>query len=420
MQNSLYSNFYGDITVNYGWYVNNENWQREMYLNVSVEPYFSSNKSNETNEFRNGNLSTSVSSRSINRRYFAKKRFLEIDLSINEAFSNSNSFTKNNISTSESWSNDNTLRIFIPVKIGIGRLEEVQDAAKAIYIFDALGKENSTSLEKNNADVVKFAEQIAKLRNERFFDYRLQQIREIEVLDSFLQVSNFVLKTDSRYFTTLNDFWLYGNHTVRKSGSRFAFALFPGYKNYYSLTSSKYKQNRHIFTLNSGFEYNYEKPINLYWQNSLSVVAYGGVSNGKIIESTVMQIESKSLVPSMQVGYSQIFAYYPNTRSSFSFNYGGYYLQLINQANVGTQTISVGGKSIYTFSEVSAFYYFSPKLRVNASYSVNYRWQNSQGQMTYHSSGELVSEGFFVDDLNYTKRLGLNQNFAFSLSYFIF
>jgi hypothetical protein len=98
-----------------------------------------------------------------------------------------------------------------------------------IYIYDELARIGRSGTTKNDNEVVELAELISRLNNERFFDARLRRMEEIESVDSFLLANDHVIQQDARYFTTLNDFWIYGNAPVRNSGNRISLVFLPGY-----------------------------------------------------------------------------------------------------------------------------------------------------------------------------------------------
>ena len=116
-----------------------------------------------------------------------------------------------------------------PVKFGNGRIEQVQDARQAVYIYKELSKADRMSPDKTDEQILEFAKLISQLKNKRFFDSRLRRIAEIESVDSFFTAKNYIKESDATYFTTLNDYWEYGNGPVRSSGTRFSVALLPGY-----------------------------------------------------------------------------------------------------------------------------------------------------------------------------------------------
>ncbi len=119
--------------------------------------------------------------------------------------------------------------MIVPLQVGIGRINQVQDARHAVYIFDELAKQGRIGKQPTDEEVLVFAEFISQQKNRRFFDSRHQKIAELEAIDSFLLANNFVTEHDARYFTTLEDFWSYGGLVIRESGNRISFGVTPGY-----------------------------------------------------------------------------------------------------------------------------------------------------------------------------------------------
>ena len=174
------NSFSNYIFLGYDYYLNTAEIQRNSEVNIDL----SSNiyRNNEDKEIRNKNfhIEPSISFQSNNRKYFTRKYFLEYDI---EAFYQ--------LEKSKAHLNyDNTIyenrkereHYFItsfPLKIGKGRIEPIQDARHAIYIFDELSKIDRMLPDKTNDEIIEFASFISKLKNERFFDSRLKRIAEM-------------------------------------------------------------------------------------------------------------------------------------------------------------------------------------------------------------------------------------------------
>ena len=172
--------------------------------------------------------------------------------------------------------------------MGKGRIEPVQDARQAIYLFDELSKIQRSSPDKSEEQIIEFAKLISQLKNKRFFDARLRRIAELERLDSFLISNKYISKQDAKYFTTLSDLWAYGDRPSRNSGTRFSGTIRPGYYfyNYSKKEGEPYvdagKFNINALLLDGGFEFNHEKPINLFWQNSINFNCFVGIIESRL------------------------------------------------------------------------------------------------------------------------------------------
>ena len=263
-----YENSSGNSSIsclfNYSFYNNSIHWQNEassaLKLGINTFTY------NDSTIERYYAIDFLVDA--TNKYYFSPKMFLGIDVYSDFQY------YKN---YSELISNTN----FLPLKFGVGRIEQVQDARQAIYLFDKLAKQNRVRADVGDDDVRKFAEFISILKNKRFFDSRIRKAYEIEAVDSFLSTNNYTLKQDARYFTTMTDFWDYGDIPVRKSGTRLSLAGYPGYKfekndnGYRDSIEWKATEENDLF-LFGGLEFTYEKPLNLRWQTSLDAYSYDG------------------------------------------------------------------------------------------------------------------------------------------------
>ncbi|MCG6190425.1 hypothetical protein K5G00_23585 [Maribellus maritimus] len=112
-----------------------------------------------------------------------------------------------------------------------------------IYIFEDLFENDRLNRLPGENEILQLANQIAQLRNQRFFDSRLRRIYEIETLDSLINHLGLVNESDATYFTSLNDMWLYGDE-IRYSGTRFQFNAFGSL--FYQFDKTKYNENNQL------------------------------------------------------------------------------------------------------------------------------------------------------------------------------
>ena len=91
------------------------------------------------------------------------------------------------------------------IGIGIGRIEQVQDARQAIYLLDDLSKKGVLSRQLTNNEVFSLAQQMSKIKNKRFLDSRLRLIEEVTTIDAFFvnNGSSFEEYIDSYFVTVL-------------------------------------------------------------------------------------------------------------------------------------------------------------------------------------------------------------------------
>ena len=354
----------------------------------------------------------------VNRKYFGSNSFLETD------FMTAYSFQKNYYADYDyQWNKmelkEHSFIANVPIKIGKGRIEEVQDARHALYIFDELAKQGRISSSLSKDDVLAFAHLISKLKNKRFFDSRIRKIYEIEAIDSFLVENKYVSQADARYFTTLNDFWDYGGGPVRKSGTRLSGGIVPGYyfKDFERVDYPLSSVRINAFSINAGFDLTYEKPINKYWQNSIVLNGSGGTIVGKEQSSN-----KKMSIPNLQLGYKQTLGFYPNTRTDVAFSYGANYVQLLGDSDETSSKISPQAWGVKFMSNLSFNYYVSPRVMLSARASLDYIYQDSKDRYSIKSFSNTELVNLLSDNSKgYLYRTNDFSNyFLISLTYSIF
>lgn len=420
----------GDILINYNHYLNNFNLQRETNFRFDLSSSFYTRKEDKTLQSRNNTITPSLYYQRNNRKYYNGRSFFETDLVLNYQYTGI--FSKNSTYDNEDKTQTHTILAQVPLKLGIGRIEQVQDARHAIYIFEELAKINRATTEKSEEEIIEFAHLISKLKNKRFFDSRLRRMNEIESVDSFFQSKNYVSVQDAKYFTTLSDFWDYGNRPIRNSGTRFSAAILPGYY-YYNFNNSvneiyvgagKYSVG--AFLINGGIELKHEKPINLFWQNSIDINCYAGLMEGKLNDKTD-ESDNKIRIPNIQLGFYQKIGFYPNTRTDLSFKYSVQYVQLFDKTDLGSEVLGAEGKGAKATAEFSLNYYISPKFRFNILSSFYYIWQDSKDEVIINFdnvAGSNYLSGNVTSAMNgnngYFKLKELANSFRISLIYSIF
>ncbi|MCL2413674.1 MAG: hypothetical protein FWC94_00255 [Bacteroidales bacterium] len=277
----------------------------------------------------------------------------------------------------------------VTFEIGLGRIEPVGDASHAIQIFDALARRNITSATKSPEDIIRFAEFIAKLKNKRFLDARHRKIYELEALDSFLFANGFRDTLSASYFATLEDFWVHGR-PFRSSGTRWSFYITPSYAFSSNTVDTRdslreepfrihHRNNSNALYTAIGIQLARERPINLFWQNSISSSLEFQHRNIRGMWHTLYNtnnpserlVEYSSNSRLMYELHQQI-SYYPTSRTSFFVRYGLRYdfLPPIRREFRGYNnhfvSVNIGS---------GASYFFSPQLQLNFETSLRYHFE---------------------------------------------
>jgi len=274
----------------------------------------------------------------------------------------------------------NSLRLSAGVGAGIGRIEQVGDLFQGYYMLEKLKQQNSLSRESRDEDIFEFARQISKLKNKRFFDYRLRRIEELQALDSILHSQNLIEHSDISYFATLNDYWSYGSFWERKSGRELKINLSPEVSRSYSHSES-YSESPIKTNLISKIQFDCSKQLNLNWERNVHIDLINTTllaKNGDVPDS----YPGNLIASNTSFGYG----FFPDSRTRLfgSINYQG-----------GEQATSINltySKSWFNnFSlNFEANYFISPQLQITGNFSGNYWFSehnSSQGHNTNFNLG---------------------------------
>ncbi|WP_321426349.1 hypothetical protein [uncultured Bacteroides sp.] len=385
-------------------------------FNFNSDGGFVTNPGSNNNTFDIKGLINSSFKRDINTRHFIGEQQVNLDLSGSNMGLNSISNSKRR-NLSSTFQYENSSRFYISDKwfwntggnvyfnydnikgasdpvystlnfnvsptigLGKGRIESVRDARQAIYILDNLSKKGVITTKLSEEEINRFSQIISTVKNKRFLDARIHLIDEITQVDSFLIENNYLKKTGASYFTTLYDYWQYGDLFARGAGLEFCANLNPFYV-YSNMhpNGTKYVQSG----ISAKFLVNYEDPINLYWQQSANAsVILGYNHNSMTFDDTKSSGNERS---GLFLGNYGI-GYYPNSRTNLNIG-------VSEQFRLSNNSIS--DKTFYTSSTslvFSTYYYISPQLRLSGNvnlayndsndYNLNYDRWNGYYSMTF-------------------------------------
>jgi hypothetical protein len=326
------------------------------------------------------------------RFYNARQLFFETSVSLNSDYNGNkrNQKSSGSIALNETYEmKQKTFLNFISaaIYIGKGRIEQVQDAQMAVFLLNDLQLLNRKNRDVSDEEVLELATLITKLKYKRFFDSRLRRIAEITAIDSFMQAKKISGITDAMYFTSLNDNWAYANNPIRQSGYRGYIGL-EGNLSLRNATSSR--ESDIIIGYNPVYDYTdrhtgtgaflvagylYEKPISLKWQKSAQIKAgFGMAREVEEMEDHQYDLTTKNyakLFPSISLSADYGYGFYPNTRTWATFNWTllAGWNKLMSGVTEETKTDNNELFFAQTGPEIRVYYYFSPKLRLNANFT---------------------------------------------------
>jgi len=264
--------------------------------------------------------------------------------------------------------------------VGYGRKEKVSDLWQAYYILAKLKGQNSLERELTNNDIFEFATLASKLKNKRFFDYRLKAIAELQALDSLLHRQGLVKDTDMAYFATLNDYWNYGSFPNRESGNVVRFWITPEYAKAYWSTGNSSSMTSDKSSLISNLSFSQSKQLNLFWEKNLYVLIWDEVllnRSGNYFDA----YRDNTFSYKASYGYS----YFPNSRTSITGNLAVTGISYYNPQNTYSSIIKWNNSIQANFAAV---YYLSTQLQLTANatfqYYKQYSFYDKQSTFSYN------------------------------------
>lgn len=257
--------------------------------------------------------------------------------------------------------NTNSFYIGAGLGVGKGRVEPVSDLWQSYYILKKLEEQNLLSRTLQNDDVFQLAYLASKLKNERFFDFRLRKIAEMKSIDSLMQKEGLVRKTDVAYFSTINDYWNFANVYKRFSGNELILVVRPQYTGSWSKYLNQSDYDSQTTSVSPALGYENSKPINLVFDR-----AFWLVNSYRWILSQPND-NYPNLFVNLNAGYK--LSYFPNFRTSVvgSVAYNG--MEFVDDTPSG---LNKGWSNGIDF-DLQANYYISPQLRVSASANIQYK-----------------------------------------------
>jgi len=403
------SNLNGNIQSTFQTTRNTRKHITELYLVGHLSGNTTANKDNRNYTYVNntGNsASEGINPSYSSTLYNLKNQFIRFGGSMN--FYNYNTVNNNQNNTNKIKSNydQRNFNANTSIGIGVGRIEQVEDARQAIYILEALSTKGILTRHLSDAEIFNLSQQVSRVKNKRFLDSRLHLIDEITSIDSFFVSNNLLNKQDATYFTTLNDLWQNGANFSRRSGHEFMISLMPimnieNRKNqttYFMPDSiSWYKYNLNSKGGHLTISYNYEKAANLNWQHSVEATLTGSTQLYNQSYSTsfyqiVSPIKSNQSILNLTGKYS--IGYYPSTRTYLTasitqnvvLSYNKYYDSTLFDSKPWQKQFSSNSEL-----NLSAYYYISSQLRLSGSAGLRNYYSKNQDYRDNELSGSFTA-----------------------------
>ena len=392
----LRNTYSAGLIPRYYFFYNSEKLQLWHNLTLDIPNFYSNNTESTGYKSKNHQLYPAINYNAELREYLSGKFFVEQDPAINIAHRNyTYEYTNLDQNGEISYSNMDesvTLNVSAGLRLlaGWGRIEPVEDARLAVYILADLKKAGYLAREPENQDIIRLAERISEVRNERFFDSRHKTIWEMQQIDSLLKTMGIIAEDNISYFNILRDNWDYASGPSRSSGFRISGGILPEivytdqdvseetrYTDPDTTYSNKYVNSERAFRGNILGRVEYQKPLNLYWQLSLSNELR--FSRNSIRNTLTQDDDSENeevteyIEPGVQNRFAFSIGYYPNTRTSL-FMYTTETLQYMNSKQEDLDDLKTTGFS--TSSGIELNYYISPQLRLRLD--TYFEWTNNK------------------------------------------
>jgi hypothetical protein len=342
--------------------------------------YSSSERDFRGNEFEEKSNRFNGSVFSQNRYYINSKFFLEVDVDVDL-------YADKRKEDAQKKSKEKYRRVDVklPLSIGFGRIEQVQDARLALYILEEMDKSGRLKKEPSHEEILQLARELSAIQNKRMFDFREKLTYELVAADSVLQEMGLVEDSDAIYFGGLYDNLQYGDLQIRSAGSRWSIGVSPFLKN-----SDSEDEENDIVTLKidskseevyGNLKYLREKPFKLNWQSSLYATIEYGYENRENEFGQQGEDTEELDVTGIKASLNYYICYYPNTRTSASIGFGGDYLRYDGEEK--TRPIFDLGENYLRDRDIehkqwqgrfnAGFnYYISRQLQLRAHYSLTY------------------------------------------------
>ena len=167
----------GDLNTAFDKYKNTRPYWNRQLLVVGM----SGNYRNEMKE-KNSDYGLTFNYQNVNRFYTSDMRFFEVSPSVDVQLLG----YKTGGLLVDVKTHNNSYNANIPMSVGKGRIEQVEDARQAIYILENLDKQGVLNRKLTTEEIHAFAQTTTTVKNKRFLDARLRMIDEITTVDSVL------------------------------------------------------------------------------------------------------------------------------------------------------------------------------------------------------------------------------------------
>jgi hypothetical protein len=370
----------GSLNVVYYQFRNKENYQGEQTGVFNIQPSFIKSNDNGS-RLKDNSFNAEVHFSSTNRFFNLSNKFIEVDPVLSYSFDDR--YYSYFLNLNKDY--NTTFSANVPISVGFGRIEPVEDARLAVYILDELAKQNRISEQPSDAKILELAAEISKIKKKRFFDSRIKRMEELQTIDSFLVANKIVSSGDIVYFTHLADQWSYASGPARNSGFSVNLGLNDeyGFSNYvfndkfngYIENDSKVKTNTYIIGTFANLKYS--RPHNLFLQSDIRMGLYYDYRMYRYPQNSGNNTNS-NIIGTM---FQYYFSYIPDSRTTVTVHVNAteYYSFNKRKIQTGLNQYLEGDEHQNTIGPSAGadiYYYLSPQLRLQADWGFSYSSHN--------------------------------------------
>lgn len=436
-----------DFAATYRFYRNSRKYQGDQILRNSSSIYHNQYEDLEI-PYPNASYSSQRKSddfrnlfdlQSYNRFYFSGLNFIEVSPFLFGKIYNSKSSADHDQYKYNIKFRERSAEVELPMYYGFGRIERVDDARQVLFILQDQQRFGRLNRIPSGDEIIALSQRASTIKNQRFFDSRIQRIAELQTMDEGLREMGLISNDDIVYYTSLSDIWEYGGNNIRYAGYRFNIGVTPSYAVVREYNFEEYDSgsncddlevSRDETTTNtyryflSSIKFEYQKPIKQKWQYWLTTNGFIGPS--EVINKTKNHLEDTTAQTSLNLTNFTLRAgtglgFYPNTRTYATASFiGSYDYYKGTYIDSGTEQSSKSNVWEMIFS-LQTYYYISPRLRLNARYSYNFSHligTNSLNNYNFSQSGINSNNLSILEGENNLKNI--DHSFSVTLSFSIF
>lgn len=314
---------------------------------------------------RNTSLKTEFSASAQNRYYYRPDRYYGADWLLNASY---NYFEQKATNILTSGIAAYGYALSIPLRIGKGRIEPIDDVFLAKFMTDDMRANGVLQAPISQEDLFALGRVMAHARNQRIFDFRRQRLYELERLHEWFGAAGLTDTDNFLYFSTLTDNWIYGFNNVRFAGKRLSVGLEPVYN--YSASSRNTPFIRYSLGLIAGYEY--EKPLNQYWQLGYAAFMRLGYQ-GSNVEFPIVLLENYFARGSGQLSLG----YYPNSRTRLNLTAGIEPTYRVNAQPILPVEASHTLFLVFSNIQLRADYFLNFRTRLLFDFNLRHSWSDA-------------------------------------------